>query len=40
MCEVVDANAVAWLEGVDIFADGFDHASDFVPGSDRQMSYR
>jgi hypothetical protein len=37
MCEVVDANAVASLEGVDIFADGFDRAGDFVPGSDRQM---
>jgi hypothetical protein len=40
MCEVVHTHAVASLEGVDIFADGFDRASDFVPGCDRQMRDR
>ena len=38
--QVVHAHAVAWAEGIDIFADTFDRACDFVPRSDRQISDR
>jgi len=40
MCQVVHADPVAWAEGINIFADGFDRPCDFVPGSDRQIRDR